>query len=234
MDPVDHDRHQVQPGQVRGQQIGQGGLGHRHELPRHRRLAGRLPIGLNLLADWFQRDRVPAGRHPGQHPLHRHPTQQLGGGEQLIGRHRHLPGPVSGTNPGTGDRNPPTTESDRTLPGAVPGRGPARVVPTAWPADGSHIGLHQLLHHLQSGPDREREESLTHVGGNLGHRNAHLLRHGQRVRIRRGRLILLGHSGPLSLGSSWRNTRDLPLGRHQAGDRHLKLPRDPGQPRRTD
>jgi hypothetical protein len=49
------------------------------------------------------------------------------------------------------------------------------------------------------GPDREREESLTHVGGDLGHRNAHLLWHGQRVRIQRGRLILLGHSGPLYL-----------------------------------
>ena len=101
----------------------------------------------------------------------------------------------------------------------------------ARPADGSHVGLHQLLHHLQSSPDREREQALAHVGGDLGHRHTHLLRHGQHVRIQRGRLILLGHSGPLSLGSSWRNTRDLPLGRHQAGDRHLKLPRDPGQPR---
>ena len=58
--PVDHERHQVQPSQVRGQQVGQGGLGHRHELPRHRRLAGRLPVSLNLLTDGLQRDRKAA------------------------------------------------------------------------------------------------------------------------------------------------------------------------------
>ena len=29
--PVDHQRDQVQPGQIRGEQLGQRGLGHRHE-----------------------------------------------------------------------------------------------------------------------------------------------------------------------------------------------------------
>ena len=32
VDPVDHQRDQIQARQVRGEQIGQGVLGHRHEL----------------------------------------------------------------------------------------------------------------------------------------------------------------------------------------------------------
>ena len=50
---------------------------------------------------------------------------------------------------------------------------------------GGHIGLHRLLHHLPPGADRVREESLAHVGGDLGHRHLHLLRHNPRVRIER-------------------------------------------------
>jgi hypothetical protein len=38
--PVDHERDQVQTGQILGEQFGQGGLGGRHEPPRHRRAAG--------------------------------------------------------------------------------------------------------------------------------------------------------------------------------------------------
>jgi hypothetical protein len=34
--PVDHQRDQIQPGQVRGQQLSQRGLGGRDEPPRHR------------------------------------------------------------------------------------------------------------------------------------------------------------------------------------------------------
>ena len=140
MDPVDHDRHQVQPGQVRGQQVGQRGLGRRHELPRHRRLAGRRRVGLDLLADRLQRDRVAAGRHPGQHPLHRHPAEQLGGGEQLIGRHRHLAGAVAARTRGrvTGTRRPPRVTEPASLPcrvavraGSCLPRGPQTAVTSA-------------------------------------------------------------------------------------------------------
>ena len=50
------------------------------------------------------------GRHPGQHPAHHHPTQQLGAGEQLIGRHRHPPKPSTARTRGryTGTQRPPT------------------------------------------------------------------------------------------------------------------------------
>jgi hypothetical protein len=63
-----------------------------------------------------------------------------------------------------------------------------------------HVGLHQLLHHLQAGTDRESKKPLAQIGGNLGHRHPHLLRHSQRTRVELVDLILLGHSGPLSLG----------------------------------
>ena len=38
---VDHQRHQIQPGQIRDKQLGQGGFGHRHKPARDRRLACR-------------------------------------------------------------------------------------------------------------------------------------------------------------------------------------------------
>ena len=54
------------------------------------------------------------------------------------------------------------------------------------------------------------------------HRHAHLVRHGQRARVERSSLVLLGHSGPLS----WvvlADAQHLPHGRSRAGDRHLKF-----------
>src|SRR4051794_36637171 len=50
------------------------------------------------------------------------------------------------------------------------------------------------------GADREGEQSLAHVGSDLLHRDADMVRHGKCRRVGHGRLILLGHSGPLSLG----------------------------------
>ena len=82
----------------------------------------------------LQRHRVAAGRHPGQHPLHRHPAEQLGAGEHLIRRHRQLAGPVGGTTRGrrTGTRRPPKV----TDPASVPCRSPAplRIVLALRPA----------------------------------------------------------------------------------------------------
>ena len=76
--PVDHERHQIQPGQIRGQQLGQRGLG----LATNRRETADLLVAErllgDLLADRLQPDRVAARRQPGQHPLHRHPAQDLG------------------------------------------------------------------------------------------------------------------------------------------------------------
>jgi hypothetical protein len=86
--PVDHQRYQIQPGQLRGQQLGQGGLGRGDEPTRHRRLRRADRGLLDTNTDRFQPDRVAPGRQPRQHPLHHHATEHLGLGEQLIGRHR--------------------------------------------------------------------------------------------------------------------------------------------------
>jgi hypothetical protein len=158
-----------------------------------------------------------------EHPLHRHPAEPLGAGEQLVGRHRQLTAAVGGADPGTDHPDPPATEGDRAGLGAVPGRSSVRVVLAARPAHRGHVGLHQLAHHLQPGTDREGEQPLTHIGGDLIHRHTHLLGHGERTRLGRLPLVLLGHSGPLSPGSSLADAQHLPQGRRQAGDRHLNF-----------
>ncbi len=82
-----------------------------------------------------------------------------------------------------------------------------------------------LGHHLPPGTDRQGEQPVPHVGGDLGQRHTHLLRHGQRTRIRSGPLVLLGHSGPLPR-VVLSDTRDLPVGRPRRGP-PPQLPRDP-------
>jgi hypothetical protein len=64
---------------------------------------------------------------------------------------------------------------------------PAPVVLAPRPARGSHV----RLHHLQTGPDGESQEPLAHISGDLAHRHAHLLRHGERTRVERLGLIQL-------------------------------------------
>ena len=54
---VDHQRHQVQRGQIGGEQLGQGGLGDRHELRRDRRLA----VAEAISATCWPTDSSPTG-----------------------------------------------------------------------------------------------------------------------------------------------------------------------------
>jgi hypothetical protein len=44
----------------------------------------------HLLADRLGGARVPAGRHPGQHPFHHHPREHIIGGEVCVTGQRHL------------------------------------------------------------------------------------------------------------------------------------------------
>lgn len=141
---VDHDRDQIQLGQVGGEQVGLGVLGHRHELPRDRRLARRPRRRGDLLADRLQAHRVAAGGQPGEHLLHRHLAQQLGAVEQLICRHRQLTGAVDRTHPRPPHRHPAATQRDRPGLATVPGRGPIHVVLALRAARRGHVGGHQL------------------------------------------------------------------------------------------
>jgi hypothetical protein len=204
-------------------------LGHRDELARHRRPTGRPRLRGDVCSDRLQGDRVAAGGDPGQHPLHRHPPEQLGAVEHLVRGHRHLTGAVGGADPGPSHRDSPPAQGDRASLRAVPGRAPVRIVPAARPAHRGHVGLHQLLHHLQFGTDREGEQLLARVGCDLVHRDAHLLGHGERSRVELGRLVLLGHSGPLSSGCL--GGRPTPTARKASGrGPPPQFLRDPGQP----
>jgi len=62
--PVDHERHQVERGQVRGKQLSQCMLGHRHELARDRRRAGRARGRGDLLTNRLQPHAIAAGQSP--------------------------------------------------------------------------------------------------------------------------------------------------------------------------
>src|SRR3954453_20095669 len=94
-----------------------------------------------------------------------------------------------------------------------------------------HVGLHQRLHHLQTGPDGQGEQALAHRAGDLGHRHAHPLGHDELVaggRVDLLVLVLLGHGGPL-LVVSWR-TPNTYLTAGAGGGPPPQLLRDPGQP----
>ena len=139
--PVDHQRHQIQPGQIRGEQLGQGGFGHRHKPAGDRRLACRRTLFGDLLPDRLKPDRVAAGREPGQHLLHRHLAQDLRRAEQLIGRDRQLtrsrrrPAPAGGSPAPGAHPGSPTRARGRAAPPCAPRRGlpfgPANAVTSA-------------------------------------------------------------------------------------------------------
>jgi hypothetical protein len=111
VDAVDHQRDESEPGQVGGEQLTEGGFGHRDKLARDRRLAYRRGCFINLPADRLEPDRVAAGREPGEHLLHRHLAQDLGRVEQLVRRDRQFvrpprprPAPAGGSPLSPGGR----------------------------------------------------------------------------------------------------------------------------------
>ena len=76
-------------------------------------------------------------------------------------------------------------------------------------------------HHLQPGTDRQGEQPLAQVGGDLLHRDAHLLGHGGAVVSDAVVWYFLVTAVPF-LGSSWR-TPETYHRQVSAGDRHLKF-----------
>lgn len=188
----------------------------------------------NLLVDFPSRSRssptgsnatgVAAGRHPGQHLLHRLRTQQLGGCD------RSEAGAGAGTSRdpsvpqtrgrATGTQRPPPSPAPLA---SVPGRGPVRIVlPRRALPCRDRVWLDQLLHYLQPSTHGHDPQPLTNVGRDLGHRQAHLIGHGERTRIEQIHLIP-DHSGPLSSGRLGGRATHLLPGRCQAGGRHLKF-----------
>ena len=74
-------------------------------------------------------------------------------------------------------------------------RGPFRVVAALGPAHRGHVLLHDRGHHLQPGPDREGQQTLPKLTGQLTERHAHLLGHGGLTRVDLVALVVLAHGG---------------------------------------
>src|SRR5665647_147736 len=113
-------------------------------------------------------------------------------------------------------------QGDRPALTTVAHRCALRVMFAARSARRGDVGLHQRAHHLQAGADGEGEKALTHVLGDLLHRDRHGIGYGDLwpgTRLGHGFLIVLGHGGPL-LGWCLGDAQHLPHGRLQAGDRH--------------
>ena len=166
-------------GQIRGQQLGQGGVGHGEN--RRDTADFESPGGLfDLGADRLEPDRAAARRQPAQHPLQREPAQQLGAREQLVGGHRQLPGAVGGPDPGPLDGHAPATKGHRALLVAVPHGAPVRVVLALGAGQRGDRLLHQRPHHLQPGAHGQRQQPFGGRLGDLGQGDGDLVWHGQR------------------------------------------------------
>ena len=159
-DPVDHERDQVQPGQILGEQISQSVLGPGDESARDRRLGGAAGGVLDAAADRLESGRVATGGELGEHPLQRQLTEQLGRSEELVGGHTPPHRANSRPDPRAADPHPPAAEGHHALLAAVAHGGPVGVV-AALGADqlGDVLG-HQHLHDLEARPYRKREQAF--------------------------------------------------------------------------
>jgi len=78
----------------------------------------------------------------------------------------------------------------------------------------------ERVHHLQPDADRQGQQPLAQVLGQLGHSHAHRLRHGQPARTLSSFWYILAHGGPFPRGVLGRSPEYLPCGRAQVRDRH--------------
>lgn len=208
----------VQRGQVRGEQLGQYGLGHRHELARDRRLTCRRRCFSHRPA----RARPGGGGSTGWRAPFPSPSCH---GERLGRVVPQLPGPVRGPHgPVVGTRRP--------LRGTDPRSRPCRTAARTWSClprsgQGSHVGIHHRCFPAVRRP-RPTRADLLHVPSDLGHRHSDLLRNPGHGRVHE--LVLATLHGDPCCRSSWRNARDT---YHTAGLERGTAPqllRDPARP----
>lgn len=187
-----------------GQPVSQRGLGRGDEPPRHRR-------PLDVDPDRLQPDRVAAGRQAGQHPRHRHRSEQLSGGEQLVRPAGQLAGAVGGAHPRPNHRHPPAAERHLPGPHPVPRPDPVWVVLPVGPPSAIIDSAIITCITCRPGTDSERQQPLLRRLDDLGHGDRRRLRHDI-GRCARGRACA-GRSSSRrapSLRCSWSITRDLP------------------------
>ena len=190
-DPVDHDRHQVELGEVGRHELGERRLGHGHEPARHRRLGHRAGLGRDRRAHGLEADLVAARRELRHHPGQRLSPEQLGRRRQLVGRQVHLGGVVCGAQSGPADRHPATPEGDHPVVAPMAHGGPVRIVAALGARQRRGLGLQDGVDHLHPRTHREGEQALLELAGEIGDG------HGDGVRQCDGRLMGVAHGvGP--------------------------------------
>jgi hypothetical protein len=216
-DAVDQQRHQVQAGQILGQQLGQGMLGGGDEPAGDRRPGGPRARLFGSAADRLQPMVVAAGRQLGQHPLKGELVQQLGRGERLPGRQSQLGGAVGAAYPRPVDPDPAAAEGDPAGLGAMADRGPLRVVAALGADQPLDVGVQQAPQYPQAGSNGKGEQPLAGCTGQLSHRDGDPFGKHQLGVGGQGPVRILRHVAVPFWSSSLVVARHLPHGRHQAG-----------------
>jgi hypothetical protein len=146
---------------------------------RHRALARRRLLPLDLLADRLGDPRELPRRHSGEHPIHHRPLQRVPTSEVLIRRDRQLP--LGRPDPRTTDRHPPTTQRHRPILVAMTLRCPVRIPLPPRSDDLVDLGFHQLMHNPQPHTHAQRKQSLAGSTDELAERFLNLRRELRRI-----------------------------------------------------
>ena len=133
MDPVDHQRDEIQVREIRVHHLIERAFGHRHEPARHRRTRRRARRGFDLATDRFETRCVTAGWRapPSSSPTRAHPTAQTT-------RTSHRPRPAP---PRCGPRSGPAGDAPSPAgPRGLPRRPRSRAGPQPGPGGGGPSG----------------------------------------------------------------------------------------------
>ena len=160
LDPVEHHHRQADVVQPAAHQLTERGPGPLDEQLRHRALARRARLPLDLLADRLAHAGEPARRDARQHPVHHHDGQRVPVGEVLIGLDRQLALVIRRADPRAADLHPPAAQRHRPALMTVALGRPIRVVPALRADDLLDLGLHQLVHHAEPDADAQRQQPL--------------------------------------------------------------------------
>ena len=182
VDAVDHQRHQIEARQVRGQQLGERRLGRGHEPARHRRLRRRRRLRLD-------RRRRPVPGRPGSGgstawPASAPSPSAPAAPSRRTARRSAPPArrAVGGADPGPAHRHPAPAEGHRPRPrcrGAPPSAA-GRGGPSGRTAPATSSSIIAVMT-CEPGRHRQGQQALLGSAGEIGHRHRHPLRQHGRI-----------------------------------------------------